>query len=133
VIPGLAIFEGTKHQYPLYDALAMGVQMMVFTYLFGRTDPDGRTVIDVWAEKRSSSRLGSALLSIGAVIVVGHLVYGAVFAPHLATKLRGDVTAGPTEQLFDGVPNQPEHGTYRDDPSLRADRPLRDPASTAGS
>ena len=35
VIPGLAIFEGTKHQYPLYDALAMGVQMMVFTYLLG--------------------------------------------------------------------------------------------------
>jgi hypothetical protein len=110
VIPGLAIFEGTKHQYPLYDALAMGVQMMVFTYLFGRTDQDGRTVIDVWADRRSHSRLGSALLSIGAVIVVGHLVYGAVFAPHLVTKLRGDVTAGPTEQLFDGVPNQPEHG-----------------------
>ena len=41
VIPGLALWEGTKHQYPLYDALAMGVQMMVFTYLLGRTDPDG--------------------------------------------------------------------------------------------
>jgi hypothetical protein len=28
VIPGLAVWEGSKHQYPLYDALAMGVQMM---------------------------------------------------------------------------------------------------------
>src|SRR5246127_5383711 len=28
VIPGLAIFEGTTHQYPIYDSLAMGVQMM---------------------------------------------------------------------------------------------------------
>mgnify|MGYP000331883435 FL=1 len=42
VIPGLAIFEGSKHQYPMYDALAMGVQMMVFTYLLGRTDEKGR-------------------------------------------------------------------------------------------
>ena len=27
VIPGLAIFEGTKHQYPLYDAVAMALQL----------------------------------------------------------------------------------------------------------
>ena len=50
MIPGLAILEGTKHQYPLYDALAMGVQMMVFTYLLGRTDSEGRTVIEMWAD-----------------------------------------------------------------------------------
>ncbi len=42
VIPGLALWEGTKHQYPLYDALAMGAQVMVFAYLLGRTDPHGR-------------------------------------------------------------------------------------------
>jgi hypothetical protein len=108
VIPGLAIFEGTKHQYPLYDSLAMGIQMMVFTYLLGRTDAEGRNVIDMWADKRSKSRLQSSALSIVAVVVVGHLVYGAVFAPHLITKLGGYVTAGPTEQLYPGVPNQPK-------------------------
>lgn len=108
VIPGLAIFEGTKHQYPLYDSLAMGIQMMVFTYLLGRTDAEGRNVIDMWADKRSKSRLQSSALSIVAVIVVGHLVYGSVFAPHLITKLGGYVTAGPTEQLYPGVPNQPK-------------------------
>jgi hypothetical protein len=43
-----------------------------------------------------------------AVIVIGHLVYGAVFAPHLATKLGGYVTEGPSEQLFPGIPNQPK-------------------------
>ena len=48
VIPGLAIFEGTKNQYPIYDAIAMGVQVMVFTYLLGRTDAQGRNVIEVW-------------------------------------------------------------------------------------
>lgn len=42
-----------------------------------------------------------------AVVVVGHAVYGAVFAPHLVTKLGGWVTVGTTEQLFPGVPNQP--------------------------
>jgi hypothetical protein len=108
VISGLALWEGTKHQYPVYDALAMGVQMMVFTYILGRTDPQGRTLIDVWADSRSNGRLQSALLSIAAVVVIGHAVYGSVFAPHLATKLSGLVNAGPTERLFEGVPNQPE-------------------------
>ncbi|WP_228000036.1 spirocyclase AveC family protein [Mycolicibacterium sp. P1-5] len=107
VIPGLAIFEGTKHQYPVYDSIAMGVQMMVFAYLLGRTDDQGRNVIEAWADKRSSSKVGSAVMSVVAVVIVGHLLYGAVFAPHLATKLGGYVTAGPTEQLFPGVPNQP--------------------------
>ena len=108
VISGLALWEGTKHQYPLYDALAMGVQVMVFTYLLGRTDTQGRTVIDVWADSKTSSRLQSAFLSIAAVILLGHAVYLAVFAPHLVTKVSGLVGAGPTEQLFEGVPNQPE-------------------------
>lgn len=107
VIPGLAIFEGTKHQYPIYDSLAMGVQLMVFTYLLGRTDSEGRNVIEMWADKVSQTRLQSAVVSVIAVIVVGNLLYGAVFAPHLATKLAGWVTSGPTEQLFSGVPNQP--------------------------
>jgi hypothetical protein len=108
VISGLALWEGTKHQYPLYDALAMGVLMMVFTYLLGRTDEQGRTIIDGWADSNSRSRLRSSLLSIAAFIVVGHVVYLSVFAPHLVTKLSGLVTAGPSEQLFEGVPNQPE-------------------------
>ena len=107
VIGGLALWEGTKNQYPLYDSLAMGVQMMVFTYLLGRTDSSGRSLVEVWADSRSRSRLRSSVLSIVAVIVIGHVVYLSVFAPHLATKLLGLVTVGPTEQLFDGVPNQP--------------------------
>ena len=108
VISGLALWEGTKHQYPLYDALAMGVQVMVFTYLLGRTDTQGRTAIDVWADSKTSSRLQSAFLSIAAVILLGHAVYLAVFAPHLITKVSGLVDAGPSEQLFEGVPNHPE-------------------------
>ena len=108
VIPGLALWEGTKHQYPLYDSLAMGVQMMVFTYILGRTDAEGRTVIDMWADKRSTSRLQSSILSIIAVAIIGNILYGAVFAPHLVTKLGGWVTAGPTGPLFPGVPNQPQ-------------------------
>ena len=108
VIPGLALWEGSKHQYPVYDAIAMGVQMMVFTYLLGRTDPEGRTVIDAWADGRSRTRLQSSVLSVVAVVVLGHVLYLSVFAPHLVTKVSGLVTAGPEEQLFEGVPNQPE-------------------------
>ncbi|VBA36636.1 hypothetical protein LAUMK191_01485 [Mycobacterium attenuatum] len=74
MIPGLAIFEGTKHQYPVYDALALGVQMTVFTYLLGRTDAEGRNVIEMWADKRSASRLPSAALSVAAVVLIGNLL-----------------------------------------------------------
>lgn len=107
VIPGLAVFEGTIHQYPIYDSIAMGVQMMVFTYLLGRTDPEGRNVIEAWSDKVSSSRVQSALLSVAAIVVIGNLMYGAVFAPHLITKQGGWVTSGSNEQLFPGVANQP--------------------------
>lgn len=107
VIKGLALWEGTKHQYPLYDSLAMGVQMMVFTYLLGRTDQRGRTLIEMWADSKAKTRMRSSLLSIAAFVVIGHAVYLSVFAPHLATKMLGLVNVGPTEQLFDGVPNQP--------------------------
>jgi hypothetical protein len=110
VIPGLALWSGTKHQYPLYDALAMGVQMMVFTYILGRTDPEGRTIIDMWADAKSSSRLQSAVWSVVGVVVIGNVLYAAVFAPHLVTKLEGQVNAGPTAPLFKGVPNQPPQG-----------------------
>ena len=108
VIPGLAIREGSLHQYPLYDSLAMAIQMMLFTYLLGRTDAQGRNVIEMWADNRSKSRVGASILSVIAVIVVGNVLYGAVFAPHLATKLGGWVTTEPAGELFPGVPNQPE-------------------------
>ena len=107
VIEGLALWPGTKHQYPLYDALAMGVQMMVFTYLLGRTDSQGRTIVEVWADAKTTSRLRASLLSIAAFVVIGHAVYLSVFAPHLVTKVLHLQTVGPTEPLFEGVPNQP--------------------------
>ena len=107
VIPALAIFEGTLHQYPIYDAIAMGIQMMVFTYLLGRTDSQGRNVIEMFADKVSKTRAQSVTVSIVSVIVVGNVLYGAVFAPHLVTKQLGYVTSGPDVQLFPGVPNQP--------------------------
>jgi len=110
VIPGLALWQGTKHQYPLYDSVAMAVQMMVFAYLLGRTDERGRNVVEMWADSKTKTPLQSALLSVGAVVVIALGLYAAVFMPHLITKLRGDVTAGPTEQLFPGVANQPLHG-----------------------
>lgn len=107
VIPGLALWEGTKHQYPLYDALAMGVQMMVFTYLLGRTDPEGRTVVDTWAATRARRPSAQSLLSVLGIVLVGNLLYGAVFAPHLVAKLQGWETSGPATPLFPGVANQP--------------------------
>jgi hypothetical protein len=108
VLPGLGLFEGTLNQYPIYDAIAMGIQMMVFTYLLGRTDSQGRNVIEMWSDKLSKSKAGSAVISVVAVIVIGNVLYGSVFAPHLVTKQMGYVTSGPDVQLFPGVENQPK-------------------------
>ncbi len=114
VIPGLALWQGTKHQYPVYDAIAMGVTMMVFAYVLGRTDAEGRTVIEAWARAKWPNGIWPTVLSVVGVVVLANLVYGAVFAPHLVTKLEGQVTAGPTAPLFQGVPNQPlQGGTHR--------------------
>jgi hypothetical protein len=85
----------------------MGIQMMVFTYLLGRTDSQGRNVIDMWSDKVSKTRVQSAIVSVITVIIIGNTLYGAVFAPHLITKQMGYVTSGPDVQLFPGVPNQP--------------------------
>jgi hypothetical protein len=111
VIGGLAIREGTAHQYPVYDSVAMGIQMMVFAYLLGRTDAAGRSVVEVWAASRTRERLHANLLSVATIVVVAHAVYLAVFLPHLITKLQGWVDVGPSEQHFEGVPNQPLHGS----------------------
>ena len=73
VIPGLGLFEGTKNQYPIYDAIAMGILVMIFTYLLGRTDAAGRNVIEMWSDKVSKTKLQSAILSIVAVIVIGNV------------------------------------------------------------
>ena len=107
VIEGLALWPGTIHQYPLYDSLAMGVQMMVFAYVLGRVDSLGRTFVDAWADSQAKSRLGSSFLSIVGVIVIGNVVYLSVFAPHLVTKVLHMQTIAPNEQLYPGVPNQP--------------------------
>ncbi len=64
-IPGAGMIrEGTVHQYPLYDSLAMGIEMMVFTYLLGRTDAEGRNVIEMWADKRAKTRRQASILSV---------------------------------------------------------------------
>ena len=85
----------------------MGVQMMVFTYLLGRTDTAGRTLVEAWSDSQTKSRLRASLHSLAAIVVIGHAVYLSVFAPHLVTKVLRLQTVGPTEQLFEGVPSQP--------------------------
>jgi hypothetical protein len=129
VIPGLALWQGSKHQYPLYDALAMGVMVMVFAYILGRTDADGRTAIETWAGARTTNPVRATMLSLVGVIVIANLLYGAVFAPHLTAKLEGWETVGPAARLFPGVPNQPLNGTARRNQN-RGPRPVQSQSRT---
>lgn len=107
VIEHLSLFEGTKYQYPVYDAVAMGIQVMVFGYLLGRTDAEGRTIVEAWADRRASSRAKANWLAVGASIVIGHVVYLSVFAPHWLTKVLELVTVSVPGQLWPDWPNQP--------------------------
>ena len=50
---------------------------------------------------------GDLAARIANQVVIGHAVYLSVFAPHLVTKVLLMQTVGPTEPLFEGVPNQP--------------------------
>ena len=82
VIPGLAIFEGTKHQYPIYDAVAMALQMMVFAYLLGRTDAAGSEPHrGLGGSGRTSSRVRRSSPSSAVVVVGARPVPGGVRAP----------------------------------------------------
>jgi hypothetical protein len=49
-----------------------------------------------WPLKRTATRGRSVALSLAAVVVIGNLLYGLVFAPHLITKLAGWVNVGPS-------------------------------------
>ena len=80
VIPGLGLFEGTLHQYPIYDAIAMGIQMMVFTYCSAGRIARPQCHRD-GADRLAKTKVQSAALSAVAVIVIGIVLYSSVFAP----------------------------------------------------
>ncbi|GFG95378.1 hypothetical protein MTIM_12570 [Mycobacterium timonense] len=107
VIPGLAIRERDHAPVPALRLAGDGHPDDA-VHLPAGPHTQGRNVIEMWAQNRSKSRVTSSLLSVVAVIVIGNVLYGAVFAPHLATKLGGWVTTEPPAgELFPGVPNQP--------------------------
>src|SRR5260370_404050 len=56
VVSGIGLFEGILHHSPIYDGMAMGIQMTVFTYLREWKNPQGRNVLQMWPEKMSSTR-----------------------------------------------------------------------------
>ena len=107
VIPGLGLFEGTCTSTPSTTPSPWASPSWCSPTCWAGRIRRAATSSRVWSDKVSKTKVQSALLSVVAMIVIGNVVYGAVFAPHLVTKLRGDVTSGPSGQLFPGVPNQP--------------------------
>ena len=107
------MFEGTLHQYPIYDAIAMGIQMMVFTYLLGGRMPKGATSSRCGPTRCPRPVFSRRSCPSSRSIVIGNLLYGAVFAPHLVTKQLGYVTSGTGEQLFPGVPKTNQDNVAR--------------------
>jgi hypothetical protein len=109
--PGLVLWGDSKYQVPVYCFIAMGVPIMLFTYMVGRRDDRGDTLIEGWARKRFSTSNRARLLATGAgFVLMAHAIYLMTMIPHVITKVNGQQTTVSEEELFtdDGIPNQPK-------------------------
>lgn len=80
--PGVTAFPGAQQQIPLYDLLAMGSMIMWMTYILGRRSPDGDTVLDPWIRRWATGTWSRAAASAVTYVVVVHVFYVYVYAPH---------------------------------------------------
>ena len=103
-VPGLVMYPGSFHQFPLYDGLAIAITIMVFTYLLGSSN---HGPIERLTSRRARSDPRKMLLSLAAYVVVAHAVYLSVLTPQLITKVTGLDTTSVVGDVFPGVPNQP--------------------------
>lgn len=106
--PGLVLFEGTKFQLPLYCFLAMGILIMVATYLTGRVSDKGENIFELWSKSRGHSGMKPHAISLAGFVLAAHLFYLLSMAPHAFTKITGLQTSVSDAQLFEGIPNQPQ-------------------------
>jgi len=87
--PGISVFPGTVHMFPISISLAMATQHMLTTYLLGRPTDRGDMVIAGWARRRTGHRLAHPLLTVGVTFVVFQVFYLAIMSPHMVAKALG--------------------------------------------
>jgi hypothetical protein len=104
--PGLTVFPGTAAQVPVTVYLAMGLFMMVATYLLGRRIDD-EPVLERWVATKVRPGAVRTVAVAVAYIVVTHAVYLATMAPHAITKLAGMLTVAGPAQPYPGIAPQP--------------------------
>jgi hypothetical protein len=104
--PGLTVFPGTAAQVPVTVYLAMGLAMMVATYLLGRRIND-EPVLDRWVATKVRPGAGRTVAIGVAYIAVAHVVYLATMAPHAITKLAGMLTVAGPAQPYPEIAPQP--------------------------
>lgn len=105
--PGLVLWPETKFQVPIYCFLAMGLPIMVATYLTGRANDRGENLFESWSRRMGHAGWKPHLVSLIGFVAAIHLVYGISMAPHAFTKIYGLQTTISPEELFAGFPNQP--------------------------
>jgi hypothetical protein len=104
--PGLTVFPGTAAQVPVTVYLAMGLFMMVATYLLGRRIDD-EPVLDRWVATKVRPGPARTVAVAVAYVAVTHAVYLATMAPHAITKHAGMLTVAGPEQPYPGIAPQP--------------------------
>jgi hypothetical protein len=107
--PGLTVFPGTAAQVPVTVYLAMGLFMMVTTYLLGRRI-DGEPMLDHWVATRVAAGSGRVVAVGFAYVAVAHAVYLATMTPHVITKLAGMLTVAGPAQPYAEIAPQPAGG-----------------------
>ncbi|MET9418696.1 spirocyclase AveC family protein [Streptomyces klenkii] len=77
VIPELTLFHGTRFQYPLYDALLLGVCFAAFGMLWYRQDGHGLTAVERGADRLPTRyRTWARILAMTGTIQLALLAYG---------------------------------------------------------
>jgi hypothetical protein len=104
--PGLVLFPGSTHQFPVYISLAIGFQVMACAYLLGRLNDRGETFIAAAVRRRMPSGRGTAIVTFAGVFAYLNGVYLAGYLPSLATKRAGLQTVEVPTRVYAEFPNQ---------------------------
>jgi hypothetical protein len=108
-LAGVTINPGTLYTYTFGEAVFMTTFLTICTYLGGRVDSQGRTLMHLWAERVTSSTTGRAIATIAATIVIMNAVYVLLFIPFMIVKLNNLFTVVYDGLLYQGLPREAEH------------------------
>ena len=104
--PWGATFPGKFSQFPVYISLGLATMHALTTYLLGRIDDQGDFLIERWARRVTSSTATRAALTIAASVLLLHVFYLAIIAPHVVVRSEKWATTSVQDRFYPSRANQ---------------------------